>query len=482
MGDLMENEHGHKNHSGIQRRWMTNIVSWLVALIVLSVVVTFLTVQGYYYSNMRSGMEAKARTASDFFSNYINLSYNEYYQSCVMLTQTFEDKNKMEMQFIGADGGIVASSSGLWAGSAPGTSDIDEAMALGNIAVFSGKSPQTGERILAVSAPVEYTNGETIGVLRYVSSLSRADRQILRFALVLLFVAAALLSMLLISSRFFIRSILDPVREISATAQRIADGSYGAQISTTYDDELGDLARTINEMSDQIARTEKMQSEFISSVSHELRTPLTAISGWSETLLAAEQMNEDDTRRGLLIISREARRLTGMVEELLEFTRIQDGRFTLNMQPCDLRADFEDTVFMYGSRLRQEGIELTYLENDDPIPEITCDGARLRQVFLNILDNAAKHGGEGKRITAAIGMDGSDVVITIRDFGPGIPDEEMPHVKKKFYKGSSKARGSGIGLAVCDEIVTRHGGTLTLRNAEGGGTEVIVRLPAAENG
>ena len=127
MGDLMENEHGHKNHSGIQRRWMTNIVSWLVALIVLSVVVTFLTVQGYYYSNMRSGMEAKARTASDFFSNYINLSYNEYYQSCVMLTQTFEDKNKMEMQFIGADGGIVASSSGLWAGSAPGTSDIDEA-------------------------------------------------------------------------------------------------------------------------------------------------------------------------------------------------------------------------------------------------------------------------------------------------------------------------------------------------------------------
>ena len=217
-------------------------------------------------------------------------------------------------------------------------------------------------------------------------------------------------------------------------------------------------------------------------MSHELRTPLTAISGWSETLLAAEQMNEDDTRRGLLIISREARRLTGMVEELLEFTRIQDGRFTLNMQPCDLRADFEDTVFMYGSRLRQEGIELTYLENDDPIPEITCDGARLRQVFLNILDNAAKHGGEGKRITAAIGMDGSDVVITIRDFGPGIPDEEMPHVKKKFYKGSSKARGSGIGLAVCDEIVTRHGGTLTLRNAEGGGTEVIVRLPAAENG
>ena len=482
MGDLIQNETKHRYHSGIQRRWLLNIVSWLVALVGLSVVVTFLTVQSYYYSNLRSGMEAKARTASDFFSNYINLSYNEYYQSCVMLTETFEDKNRMEMQFIGPDGGVVASSYGVWAGSPPGTSDITEAMEKNAIAVFSGPNPQTGERILAVSAPVEYSNGEIIGVLRYVTSLAQADRQMLRLALILLLIGAALICMVLLSSRFFIRSILEPVREINTTAQRIAAGSYGAQINTKYDDEIGELAQTINEMSTQIARTEKMQSEFISSVSHELRTPLTAISGWSETLLGAERMNEDDTRRGLLIISREARRLTGMVEELLEFTRIQDGRFTLNMQPCDLRADFEDTVFMYGSRLRQEGIELTYIENDDPIPEITCDGARLRQVFLNILDNAAKHGGEGKRITAAIALEGDEVVITIRDFGPGIPEEELPHVKKKFYKGSSKVRGSGIGLAVCDEIVTRHGGTLDLRNAEGGGTEVIIRLPATENG
>ena len=223
-----------------------------------------------------------------------------------------------------------------------------------------------------------------------------------------------------------------------------------------------------------------MQSEFISSVSHELRTPLTAISGWSETLLGGEQMPQEDTRRGLLIISREARRLTGMVEELLEFTRLQDGRFTLNMEPCDLRAEFEDTVFMYGSRLRQEGIALEYLENDDPIPELTCDGSRLRQVFLNILDNAAKHGGEGKRITAEMCLEDDNVVVRIRDFGPGIPEEELPHIKKKFYKGSSKVRGSGIGLAVCEEIVSMHSGVLDIQNAEGGGTLVTISLPVGE--
>ena len=132
---------------------------------------------------------------------------------------------------------------------------------------------------------------------------------------------------------------------------------------------------------------------------------------------------------------------------------------------------------MYGSRLRQEGIELDYLENDCDIPEISCDPARIRQVFLNILDNAAKHGGDGGRITAEIGLEEKNVVIRIRDFGPGIPEEELPLVKKKFYKGSSKARGSGIGLAVCEEIVSMHGGTLEIANAEGGGTVVTICLP-----
>ena len=168
-----------------------------------------------------------------------------------------------------------------------------------------------------------------------------------------------------------------------------------------------------------------------------------------------------------------------MVEDLLEFTRMQDGRFTLNVAPADLRAEFEDTVFMYGSRLQREGIELEYLENDEDIPEIPCDKERMRQVFLNILDNAVKHGGEGGKITAEMRREDDEVVIRIRDFGCGIPAEELPLVKKKFYKGSSKARGSGIGLAVCEEIVSMHNGTLTLENAPGGGTLVTIRLPIA---
>ncbi len=465
--------------AGLERRWLLNyvgVITLLVFGIVVAVIVSFAV---YYDTNMRSGLEIKARTTTDFFSNYISQSYNEYYQSCIKFAQSFEEKDVLELQFISTDGKLVASSFGQWAARSPSTPDIAQAVETQHIAVFKGVNPSTGERIMAVSSPMIYTNGEVIGVLRYVTSLKNADLQVLMLALITATVGLLIVGSNFFLSSFFIRSILEPVAQINATAKRIAAGSYGVQIQTGYNDEIGELAETINDMSVKIGQAEKTQAEFISSVSHELRTPLTAISGWSETLLSSGTLDQE-TRRGMLIISREAKRLTGMVEELLEFTRIQDGRFTLNVEPADLLAEFEDTVFMYGSRLRQDGIPLEYDGCDEEIPEVPCDIARMRQVFLNILDNAAKHGGEGKRIDASIACEDSCVVVRIRDYGPGIPEQELPLVKKKFYKGSSKARGSGIGLAVCEEIVTMHGGTLTLENAQGGGTLVTISIPTRE--
>ncbi|MBQ6430467.1 MAG: HAMP domain-containing histidine kinase [Oscillospiraceae bacterium] len=470
-----------KRTKGLQGRWLRNTLSIVLVIVLVSVTALSVTVAAYYYSNMRAGMESKARASTSFFETYIGQSYNEYYSSCAKFTQTFESKDVMELQFINTNYRIVASSYSRLSTKAAVTSDVTEAIETKQISSFTGENPNTGERIMAVSSPLIYSNGEVIGVLRYVTSLKRVDRQILLFSLAIALAGIAVLLIVYISGRYYIRSILVPVSEITATAKRIAAGGYGVQIQRKFDDEIGELADTINDMSNQISQTEKMQSEFVSSVSHELRTPLTAISGWSETLLSAGgSVDAADAKRGLNIILRESKRLTSMVEELLEFTRIQDGRFHLNVTKSDLRSEFEDTVFMYGSRLAQEGIALEYLDNDDDIPEIPCDTARMRQVFLNILDNAAKHGGDGGRITAEIRREEQEVVVRIRDFGSGIPEDELPLVKKKFYKGTSKARGSGIGLAVCEEIVTMHNGSLELANADGGGTLVTIRLPIGE--
>lgn len=454
-----------------------NTASVVFALGLVCVLAVTASFAAYYYSNMESDMKSRARTTTDFFADYIGQSYNEFYQSCTTYAQTFEDKNTLELQFISKDGDLVASSYGQWAGESPSTPEIQEAVEQRSSSTYVGKNPGTGERIMAVSCPMIYSNGEVIGVLRYVTSTRKLDGQIVLVAVISSLVLLAVLAVVLFSSNYYLRSIMNPVAEITEKAKRIANGSYGVQIKTPYRDEIGELADTINEMSNKIAQNEKMQGEFISQLSHELRTPLTVINGWSETLLADENMDAD-TRQGMKIISSEAKRLTEMVMELLDFTRMQDGRMTLSVEPTDIRSEFEDTVYMYGSRLAQDGIQLRYLDNDQDIPEIPCDPKRLRQVFLNILDNAAKHGGEGKRVDASMEYDGDAVIVRIRDYGPGIPEDELPLVKKKFYKGSSKARGTGIGLAVCDEIVEMHGGTLTLENAQGGGTLVTVRLPA----
>lgn len=462
--------------SGIRQRWFKNILSLVTVLMILASL-AFTVANGIYtYSTMRSGLEAEANTTAAFLRNYLNLDYDECYQSCVLLVQSYANKDKLELQFVDENGKLVVSSYGLYTEERVETDDVPQAVRTRTSVYFVGKNPASGERIMAVTTPMVYSDGRVVGVLRFVTSTRNADRFILITLLLSLGVAALVVLIVYWSSRLYFKSILVPVAEITETAKRIAGGSYGVQIQKKFDDEIGELADTINDMSNKISQSEKMQSEFVSSVSHELRTPLTAITGWGETLQDGG-VDPEETKRGIAIILREAKRLTSMVEELLEFTRMQDGRFTLNVRQCDLRADFEDMIFMYGSRLRQEGIVLEYLDSDEDIPEISCDPERMRQVFLNILDNAAKHGGEGKKITASLNREGDNVVIRIRDYGPGIPEEELPHVKMKFYKGSSKARGSGIGLAVCEEIVTMHGGRLDLANAEGGGTLVTVTLP-----
>ena len=284
---------------------------------------------------------------------------------------------------------------------------------------------------------------------------------------------ALILAVWLLGSAY-VRRLTDTLTDLTAFAKRISDGSFGLKTDAVGDDEPGRLAEEINALSEEAARSGALQTEFISSVSHELRTPLTAIGGWAETLMFDEAI-QGDSRRGVEIIGRETGRLTKMVEELLEFTRIQDGRFRLNVERMDIGAEVEDAIFTYSRLMQREQISLRY-DGAEDLPAIEGDPERLRQVLLNLLDNAVKYGHDGGIEVSLAASDGW-VRIAVRDHGPGIPPAELPHVKEKFYKGSGKARGSGIGLAVCEEIVTRHGGALAIENAPDGGVLATVLLP-----
>ncbi len=471
-----EGQKGHKV-SGLRRRWLFNSMGPIGAILISVAVLVSVGIASSIYSNVQSTLEAKAKTGADYFNAYVMSSYSEYYRSATSYVTSSKDSDRIEVQFINSSGRIETASRGFTAGTAPGTVDITRALENGEMSVFSGSDPVTGEQIMAVSCPL-FFNGNVVGVMRYVTSTHNLDHEVMMSILVVAAVAVVMISLIAISSMLFINNVVSPVAEVAEAAKRISDGSYGVQINNQYSDEMGQMVDNINDMSMKLSQSEKMQTEFISSVSHELRTPLTAINGWGETLLADDSGDIRQLRRGIKIILKESRRLTNMVEELLEFSKMEDGRFTLQVEDVDLQAEFEDAIYTYRELFRQDDIALEYISGEELYTDmISGDPERLKQVFCNVLDNAAKHGGSGKRIVASLDREEDQYVIRIRDFGTGIPEAELPFVKQKFYKGSSKARGSGIGLAVCDEIVMRHGGTFDIANADGGGAVVTIRLP-----
>ena len=461
---------------GIRRRWLLNSIGVLALIMVLLWATFAVSLWTYYSYTLTAALSARAELAANTFKNYTRSEYQTAAQNYI---SNFEDRSILEVQFIDTTGAVLFSGYGLTAGTTPGTPDISDALEQRTPQVWPGRDPATREPIMAASAPVIY-QGTIVGVIRFVTSMSEVNRQFFLGVAVVTLIMTVFMSMMYFSNLYFVRSLVEPLTSIVHTTRLIAGGSYGTQIEKKYDDEIGELIDAINDMSLKVKQSETTQSEFISSVSHELRTPLTAINGWAETIQRGEIRTPTEFYKGMEIIVSEARRLTNMVEELLEFSRMQDGRFTLSVEKLDLKSELEDAVYTYQEFFRKEGITLNYLECRDEMLLISGDPERLRQVFCNLLDNAAKHGGAGKRIDVSLDRDSVDAVIRIRDYGPGIPPEELPQVKMKFYKGSSKARGSGIGLAVCEEIVQRHEGILDVDNAPGGGCLVTVRLPIDE--
>ena len=475
-GEKTEEKKRKKKHRhGLLRwRWLINSVLTTFCIVAVAVTALTLAISNYYSSTMRASLESSAQTAAGMFQNFTESTY--LYSARQFINQ-FEDRDIIEVQFLSATGWVRMTSLMDISGGFPGTPDVADAIQNRKLSSWSGEDPSTADRIMAVSAPIIY-NGTLVGVVRFVTSLRLLDAQMTRVVLITSLVGLLIVALMWVYTVYFSRSVLEPVSRVTETAKRIATGSYGVQLEKRSDDEIGDLVDAINDMSLKIDQAEKTQSEFISSVSHELRTPLTAINGWAETLYNGEVRDAEDVKKGMGIIVSEARRLTNMVEELLEFSRIETGRFNLSVEPMDIKAELEDAVYTYREFFRRKGLELVYDECEEEFPPISGDPERLRQVFCNLLDNAAKHGGSGGRVDVSIRPEGDDVVIRIRDYGPGVPEEELPFIKYKFYKGSSKARGSGIGLAVCEEIMQAHNGTLEIGNAEGGGCVATLRLPA----
>ena len=401
-------------------------------------------------------------------------------QALRRIVEQFDEKDKLELMLLDSGGTVLATSSGVVNRGLMQGEDFGTALTSDSGVGTAIFRTDTSERVMAVTSLVPYAAGG-IAAMRLITSLSLVDRQWQQVLLASMGVAVAVLGFTIMSGLFFVRSIVRPLGEVEATATRIAHGDFAARLpDTRFEDEVGRLCRTINRMAEELAKTDRMKNDFISSVSHELRTPLTSIKGWVETISNIKNPDDANYRRGLAVITAETDRLYTMVEELLDFSRLQNG-IKLNCQVLDLVAEATDAALFVEPRIRQEGLHLAYEEPPDPYP-VWADPARLRQVFVNILDNAVKYSTPGGSIFITLTRTGETASVTVRDQGRGISPEDLENVKVKFYKGKNAVRGSGIGLAVVDEIVTALGGTLDIASTLGQGTAVTVTLPVYHPG
>lgn len=461
-----------KNRS-ITKRWLVNSLGAVIIILILVEVVAIILAKNYYSITAEQYLTSKMDNAISDLANQQTAS--GYRSEMRRVIEHFDEKDKYELMSISSTGRVTLTSSGFQPSQWMELDDYREAKHSPTHDCRRILELASGEKVMiytvSLSGPaMEYS------ALRIMTSMAGIDAQIFKIALLISAIMLSIILLMLFSGLYFVRSIVIPVRQMSDIAKNYAEGDFHKRIEKKADDEIGELTDAINYMAAELENSDKMKNEFISSVSHELRTPLTAIKGWSETVL--EMPDDPETiQKAMRVITGETERLSEMVEELLDFSRIQDGRFTLQKESCDILAELGDAVLIYAERAKSLGITLEYYE-PDMLPFVYGDPSRLRQVFINIIDNAVKYSNKGGKVSVEAYEEKGEIVVLVSDTGVGISQEDLPKVKTKFYKANQTRRGSGIGLAVANEIVEMHGGRLIIDSELGKGTTVMITLPA----
>lgn len=454
----------------ITRRWVMNNLG-LITLVLLVLEFAFIySIQSYYYGASKQYLTTKISSVTGVLSRYSQDADMNFSTEMRSTIENFSDKDKMELMAINARGRVVLTSSGFTPADGAAMPDYEYAME-GDDGYWIGKLGD--ETIMAVSVDISDLSTE-YNAIRVVTSLKQVQATLRTYVIGITAICMGVLLLLVVTGVYFIRSIVRPIKQINATTKKFAKGDFSVRIDSGSNDEIGDLCVSINQMADELSNTENMKNEFISSVSHELRTPLTAIKGWAETMCM--EADPDTVQRGVHVIVNETERLSEMVEELLDFSRMQSGRFSLQCATMDVLAELGDAVLIYTEKAKRENIRIIYQE-PEMLPFVYGDKNRIRQVFINVIDNAIKYSNPGSTITVSAEEVGNMIQVTITDNGVGISETDLPRVKTKFFKANHTRRGSGIGLAVADEIITMHGGRLDITSELNVGTNVTITLP-----
>ncbi len=458
--------------TSIKRKLTTTFVIVIFITVLIFEMLFTYGINAYYFTNIEQVLLDRLSITIDVYDRY--LGYESLRSKAKFILENTAVPDYVDAQVLDLNGFIIESTSRIPSEKPIMTTDVMYA-AQGQKHIWRGKNLETRESVMAVSAPLMERN-ERIGIIRYITSIASVEQTIRVYLIYAYLIGLAVLIIVLKLSTLLAKGIVEPLYELKAVADSIAVGNFDVCAHKHGDDELGELADTLNYMIGEIKKTERLKNDFISSISHELRTPLTSIKGWSETILIGDMKNIAETQMGLEIISKETDRLHGLVESLLDFSKLEADRMEMAFEPMNVVDVLGKVIDQFSTIFRSHKISCHLLSLEGYV-EINADKNRIKQVLINIMDNAVKHTPVGGSILCQITALEHKMMLTIRDTGEGISPEHLDRITEHFYKANPKQSGSGLGLAIAKGILEKHRGKMVIESELGKGTAVTIILP-----
>ena len=442
----------------------------LVTILIFSGVLVAARQQGVQDS-YEAEVRQQAREVADYMASLNQLSYVQ--RNTTMKNIILRKINEINRRY-DADIWIVSYNSGIvqYLDSSWNTSEslateaVREQLGIiqdGSEIRVTNLFPELGEKIVTIGVPWLYGEDEVVGaVLLHIPtqalevSYAGVLRQILPEALLSLMLGAIL-------AFFLARSQTRPLKEINNAVREFSKGDLTRRVTLNCGGELEELGDSINRMAEELNRLEDSRRSFVANVSHELRSPMTSMRGYVQAMLDGT-ISQAETPRYLQIVLDETNRLTELVRDLLDLSRLESGKFPLTLAPFDANELMRRNLINFEGRIDEKRIEVEVDFADDPLMALG-DANRINQVVTNLIDNAVKFMNEpGSRLTVRTAREGKNVRFTVANNGPRIAEGDLPFIFERFYKADkahTAGQGTGLGLSICQRILQQHGSEIT---------------------
>ena len=358
--------------------------------------------------------------------------------------------------------------------------DERKQLLLGNAVTKIGYEDRFDRQIISVILP--FTDQNRLEGILYIYFPLAKISELAKEEVILLITGAI---MFLLVAGFFVyqgmRKILQPLETLQHAVKQMTAGDYNVRVNVSVNDEIGHLSSAFNQMADAIQQDDEAQKSFLATVSHELRTPISYVKGYSEAIQKGiiDEAKRDEAIR---LIEKEATRMERLTNELMQLARKEDREAESYFDMLVFAETIRDAIRLVQQKANEKNIQFVQQLNEEII--VIGDEEKLKQVFINILENAIHYSTDHSSIRVESSIVDADAVLTITDYGIGIPPEDLPYVTERFYR-VNKARsrsdgGSGLGLSIVEQIVKQHKGKLKIKSILDEGTVVSVMFPLME--